>query len=217
MNLVYAHGCALTIYKPHLAERMHTLLVEHLGEMERLDTCCRNHPELPNGTCVINTCPGCDRRYRSYYTNSTTTSVWEVIAEGDWFPYPDYHGERMSIQDACPTRSQARVHTATRTLLRRMNIEVIEPKRTRTNTICCGDALYPTRPLAEIEETMMRRAVEMPEENVAVYCVSCIKAMARGGKKPRYIVDLLFGEGTEPQVTDTVEWHRQIDEYTLSH
>jgi hypothetical protein len=37
--------------------------------------------------------------------------------------------------------------------------------------------------------------------------------MAIGGRNPRYMVDLLFSEETDPQITDTVEWHRQIDEY----
>ena len=57
----------------------------------------------------------------------------------------------------------------------------------------------------------------MPVEDVVVYCVSCVKSMFIGGKKPRYMVDLLFGEETMPQITETVEWHRQIDEYTLNH
>jgi Fe-S oxidoreductase len=211
LDYVFAPGCALIIYKPHLAERMHALLRENLGDMPRLDICCRKHPDVPAGACVINTCPGCDRRYRSYYADSTTKSLWEVIAEADWFKFPDYNGARMSIQDACPTRSQPRVHEAIRTLLDRMNINVVEPERTRTSTICCGDALYPARPLAEVDESMRRRASQMPEDDVAVYCVSCIKAMAIGGRKPRYMVDLLFGEETEPQVTDIPEWHRQID------
>ena len=213
MEYVYAPGCALILYKPHLADRMHRVLNEHLGEMPRLDICCRKHPELTRGTCVINTCPGCDRRYRSYYADSKTTSVWEVIAEGNWFKYPDYHGTRMSIQDACPTRSQPRVQEAIRKLLKKMNIEVIEPERTRMSTICCGDALYPMRPLADVHAMMRSRAAAMPEENVAVYCVSCIKSMAIGGKKPKYVVDLFFGEETDPQITDTAKWHRQIDAF----
>jgi len=217
MDQVYAPGCALTIYKPHLAERMHALLVEHMGEMERLDICCRNHPELRDGAQVINTCPGCDRRYRNNYTRSTTKSVWEVILEGGWFPLPDYHGARMSIHDACPTRDQPRVHEAIRTLLKRMNVELIEPERTGTAAVCCGDSFYPSLSVEEVNKQMRRRASEMPEMDVVVYCVSCVKSMFIGGKRPRYMVDLLFGEETVPQVTDTVEWHRQIDEYTLSH
>ncbi len=159
---VFAPGCALILYKPHLAERMHRLLCDNLGEMPRLDTCCRKHPEVPEGTCIINTCPGCDRRYRTYYPESTTKSVWEVVAEADWFPFPDYHGAHMSVQDACPTRSQPRVHEAIRTLLEKMNIEAVEPERTKTNTICCGDALYPARPLADVKAAMIRRAAQMP-------------------------------------------------------
>ncbi|MCX6649218.1 MAG: (Fe-S)-binding protein [Candidatus Bathyarchaeota archaeon] len=217
MEYVYAPGCALTIYKPHLSEKMHQVLNEHLGEMARLDTCCRNHPELPKGTIVINTCPGCDRRYRNNYTDSTTKSVWEVIAEGDWFPFPDYHGARMSIHDACPTRDQIRVHKAMRTLLKRMNIEVVEPAKTGTSATCCGDSLYPALPVSEVNDAMRRRAAEMPVEDVVVYCVSCVKSMFIGGKKPRYMVDLLFGEETVPQTTDTVEWHIQVDEFTRTH
>ncbi len=196
---------------------MHRVLNENVGEMMRLDTCCRNHPTLPEGTCVINTCPGCDRRYRDNYTQSTTKSVWEVIADGDWFQFPDYHGTEMSIHDACPTRSQVRVHKAMRALLKRMNIIVVEPANTGTSATCCGDSLYLNLPVSEVNDAMRRRASEMPVEDVAVYCVSCVKSMVIGGKRPRYVVDLLFGEKTEPQVTDTVEWHKQIDEYTSTH
>lgn len=213
MEYIFAPGCALTLYKPYHAEKLHRLLREHLGEMPRLDTCCRKIPPLCAGSCVINVCPGCDRRYRTYYPDSTTVSLWEIIANSKWFPYPDYKGAKMSIQDACPTRSQPRVHEAIRMLLEKMNIEVVEPDRTRTSTICCGDALYPTRPLAEVHAMMRNRAAAMPEKDVVVYCVSCIKSMAIGGSKPRYIVDLLFGEETDPQDTDTVEWHKQIDAY----
>ncbi len=80
MKLVYAPGCALTLYKPHLAAKMHTALRENLGEVARLDTCCRMFPPLPDGTQIINTCPGCDRRYRENYPRATNRSVWEVIA-----------------------------------------------------------------------------------------------------------------------------------------
>jgi len=217
MDRIYAPGCALTIYKPHLADKMHKLLRENLGEMERLDTCCRNHPPLQDGVQVINTCPGCDSRYRNNYTTSTTKSVWEVISEGNWFPFLDYHGAKMSIHDACPTRDQVKVHKAIRILLKRMNIEVVEPERTGTTAICCGDSFYPALPFDQIKEAMRRRAAEMPVENVVVYCVSCVKSMFIGGCRPRYMVDLLFGEETLPQTIDTIEWHKQIDEYTLNH
>lgn len=72
MKKIFAPGCALTIYKPYLADRLHTLLCENIENMDRLDICCRNKPLLEDNTEVINVCPGCDRRFRENYTNSTT-------------------------------------------------------------------------------------------------------------------------------------------------
>lgn len=216
MNYIYAPGCALTIYKPHLAEKTHETLNQILEPMPRLDICCRNHPELADGTQVINTCPGCDRRYRQNYEKSNTISVWEILAESS-YPFPDYHGEKMSILDACPTRDQPRVHDAVRTLLNKMNIQVIEPEKTRTNGTCCGDSYYENNPVEVVKEKMKTRASEMPVEDVVVYCVSCSKSMHTGGKKPRYLVDLLFGEETVPKTFEPDEWHKEIDDYIQEH
>jgi hypothetical protein len=38
-----------------------------------------------------------------------------------------------------------------------------------------------------------------------------------GEKRPRYMVDLLFGEDTVPQTIDPDEWHAQLDEFIESH
>lgn len=213
MKRLFAPGCALNIYKPHLADRLYTFLQEDLGPMGRLDNCCRNHPVLEEGTEVINTCPGCDRRYRENYAQASTISLWEVLAESDSFPFPNYQGQTMSIIDACPTRSQVRVHIAIRRLLERMNIQLIEPERTGTRSTCCGDSFWGILPVEAVKDKMRARAAEMPVEDVVVYCVSCSKSVFIGGKKPHYLVDLLFGEETVPQTLEPDEWHREIDEF----
>jgi hypothetical protein len=216
MKYVYAPGCALMIYKPELTQMVHETLNRVLGDMELLDICCQNHPEIPVGTTVINTCPGCDRRYRQNYEKSSTTSLWEVLSESD-FQFPDYGGEKMSILDACPTRDQSRVHDAVRDLLVKMNIRVIEPEKTREKGTCCGDSCYGRLQVEDVKDAMSRRASEMPVNNVVGYCVSCSKSMHIGGKKARYLVDLLFCEETDPKTFEPEEWHRQLEDYQKSH
>lgn len=76
MKRVFAPGCALAIYKPRLAEKLHQLLNQQIASMDRLDICCRNIPSLDNQTQVINICPGCDRRYRENYEKASTISLW---------------------------------------------------------------------------------------------------------------------------------------------
>ncbi len=217
MKKLFAPGCALTIYKPYLAEKLHQLLDARLGNIERLDICCRNHPLLEDGTEVINICPGCDRRYRENYTNSSTVSLWEVLAANDFLPLPDYQGQKMSIIDACPTRSQVRVHKAIRILLDKMNIELMEPEKTGTKSSCCGDSFWSVLPTEQVKEKMIERAAEMPVDDVVVYCVSCSKSLFIGGKKPHYMIDLLFGEETIPKTYEPDEWHREVDEFIAAH
>ena len=64
---------------------------------------------------------------------------------------------------------------------------------------------------------MKKRAAEMPAEEVVVYCVSCCKSMHIGGKRPRYLVDLLFGEETIIGVFEPEQWHKEIDEFISEH
>lgn len=217
MKQVYAPGCAFMIYKPQLAKNVLNFLNENIGDIPEHLICCRHEPKLESDTQVINTCAGCDRRYRELYEGISTISLWEILADSKTFPFPNYNGMEVTIQDACPTRTEERVHNAIRKLLERMNIKIIEPKNTRTNATCCGDSFYGILPIENVKEQMKRRSNEMPCDNVVVYCVSCIKAIHIGGKKPRYIVDLLFGEDTEIGTFEPDVWHNELQKFIDEH
>jgi len=217
MRQVYAPGCALLLYKPELSKKVLEFLNKEIGDIPKHLICCRHEPKLESGTEVINTCAGCDRRYRQLYDGISTISLWEILAVSETFPFPNYKGIEMSIHDACPTRTEERVHTAIRKLLNRMNIKIVEPKNTGTKAICCGDSFYGTLPTTQVKEMMKKRSDEMPCENVVVYCVSCIKAMYIGGKKPRYMVDLLFGEETGIGTFEPKAWHDELGKFIEKH
>ena len=215
---VYAPGCAIMLYKPMLAEKIESFLKQSTHtSILRHSICCRHDPRLEKGTQIINTCAGCDRRFRELYDGLSTVSLWEILAESENFPFPDYGGAEMSIHDACPIRTEERVHEAIRTLLQKMNIAIVEPTATRTLSNCCGDSFYGSLPVEQVKEKMRARAGEMPREDVAVYCVSCIKSMHIGGKRPRYIVDLLFGEDTLPGEFEPDAWHGMLGKYIEAH
>ena len=217
MNNVFAPGCALLIYKPELADKIFRMFEDNSPGLTTHTTCCHHEPKQPEGTRVINVCAGCDRRYRELYQGISTISLWEMLAESDDFPFPDYGQQQMSIVDACPTRDQDRVHEAVRTLLKKMNIELVEPQRTKAKGTCCGDRFYGVLPVGQVKEQMKKRASEMPVDDVVVYCVSCIKSMHIGGKRPRYLVDLLFGEETHPGTFEPNLWHAELDKFIEAH
>lgn len=210
-------GCALSIYKPEMENNILKILNKYYGEVELHKLCCHHDPCLEPGSLIINVCAGCDRRFRSLYEGISTISIWEIIDQIENFKFPDYSGLKISVHDPCPIREKPQVHQAVRNLLKKMNIEVAETKNNGTHSICCGDDYYPKLPLEQIHQKMKTRADSMPCDDVCVYCVSCIKSIYIGGKKPRHLMDLLMGETTDPQTYDTVEWHEQLKTYIQEH
>ncbi len=215
--LYFNPGCALCLYKPEKQSQILAYLKENFKEVGLHNICCRHEPGLPHNSTIINVCAGCDRRFRSLYEHIETISLWEIIDKHDSFVFPNYKGMKMSVHDACPVREKPVVHKAVRSLLVKMNIEIVETELCETNSLCCGDDFYDKIPIEKVHNKMKKRAASMPCENVAVYCVSCIKALYIGGKKPRYLVDLLFNEDTEPQEYDTIKWHNQLNDYIDKH
>ncbi|GAE01397.1 hypothetical protein CBO05C_1087 [Clostridium botulinum B str. Osaka05] len=210
-------GCALSIYKPEIENKILKFLNENYGEVTLHKICCHHNPQLEAGSLIINVCAGCDRRFRSLYEGISTISLWEVLDGLDAFQYPDYKGLKLSVHDACPVREKPQVHKAVRNLLKKMNIDVVETKFSGTNSICCGDDFYPKLPIEKVHQKMKERADSMPCNEVCVYCVSCIKSMYIGGKTPRHLIDLLIGQTTESQIWDTVKWHEQLQDYIDEH
>ncbi len=212
-------GCALSIYRPDKAGQVLDFLRRDLPgtEIKLHEICCRHDPQLPAGSVIINVCAGCDRRFGGDYEGISTISLWELLDRSGNFPFPDYHGLKVSVHDACPVRGRPAVHRAVRSLLGKMNIQVVEAAAHGTKSVCCGDSLYPSHSEEQIHAAMRRRADSMPCGDVVVYCVSCIKAMAVGGRTPRHLLDLLFGEDTPPQQCTVAEWHRQLEDYISRH
>jgi Fe-S oxidoreductase len=216
-KLFFAPGCALMIYKPDLACKIHEYLNKKFGEIEMLLTCCQHNPSLPENSKVINVCPGCDKRFGKDYIGVSTISLWEIVAENGYFDFPDYKGRSMSIIDACPTRDEERVQNSIRALLSKMNISLVEPKNTRKESTCCGDIYYGSMPTEKVKGIMTEKALEMPVIDIVVHCVSCIIAVCNGGKHPQYIADLLFNEDSNPKTIDLDEWHKQLSAYIGAH
>ncbi len=216
-NMYFNPGCGISIYKPEMELAVLHILNEQCGETKLHKICCHHDPQIAPGSRIINICAGCDRRFRSLYEGISTISLWEVIDSLDSFPFPDYQGLALSVHDACPIREKPQVHEAVRSLLHKMNIQIMETEFHGTHSVCCGDDFYGKIPVEEVHGFMKKRAQSMPCEEVCVYCVSCIKSMHIGGKKPRHLLDLLMGEQTDPQLYDTVLWHEQLQAYIDQH
>jgi Fe-S oxidoreductase len=210
-------GCAMSLYKPEAVEEVLHLLNRRFLPTQLHTTCCRHEPNLPKGSTIINNCAGCDRRFRSLYEGVQTVSLWEVLDAIPALPLPTYDGMQLSVHDSCSFRKKPQVHDAVRSLLDKMHIEVVESPLSGTKSVCCGDNFYPHISIEEVTAFQKKRAAQMPCQDVAVYCVSCIKSMYIGGKTPHHMLDLVLGEPTDPQETRIDVYHETLDEYIEEH
>lgn len=210
-------GCALSIYKPESEQKILNMLGKYFGSVQLHNICCHHNPQLPHGATIINNCAGCDRRFRSLYEGIQTISLWEVLDSIENLPLPDHTGLTVSVHDSCSYRAKPQVHAAVRSILRRMNIEIIESEYSGAKSICCGDNFYPQLPIEKVTELQKKRAAQMPCKDVVVYCVSCIKSMTIGCKTPHHMVDLVLNEETEPQETSIDVYHNTLNQYIDEH
>lgn len=210
-------GCAMSLYKPEAVHEILRLLNRRFLPTRLHTTCCRHDPNLPKGATIINNCAGCDRRFRSLYEGIQTISIWEVLDGIPALPLPTYDGMTVSVHDSCSFRKKPQVHAAVRSLLDKMHIEVVESAFSGTRSICCGDNFYPHISIEEVNAFQKKRAAQMPCQDVAVYCVSCIKSMAIGGKTPHHMMDLVLGLPTDPQETRLDLYHKELDDYIEEH
>ena len=195
MKRRFAPGCALKNYKPELISEISRFLRERSLTDGEYPVCCKAGEALAEKAALIVCCPGCALHFAELYPDSPVYSLWELLNETD-FPFPDYHGARMSIHDACHARhrNSSEMQDSVRRLCRRMNIELAEPEYTRDEARCCGGSAG--NPEAR-REMALSRAAEFPEKDVVVYCTGCVRSFSVTEAKPRHVLDLLFEEPTE--------------------
>ena len=216
MKYIYAPGCALMLYDRELAELLKKEIEKRYTLADTRYMCCLDAEAPGKDTAIITTCTYCHTHYRTIQPDAPHVFFLEDLAESGDFDFPDYGGAEMSIHDTCSGRADDRYLNTVRKLLQRMNIRVAEPERSGKRGICCGSSLYGKLPIEKVTEFMKKRADQMPCEDVVVYCPTCVQSIAIGGKRPRYILDLLFGRETSPSVgsSDSIdEWKKDLGKY----
>ena len=133
-----------------------------------------------------------------------TMSVWEYFDQLDNFDFPDYHGQKMYLQDCFRDRNHPEVHQAVRNLLKTMNIEVIETKNNKDNSIFCGTLHYESKELddthlshypKDVQEKYMQEYVQQfDNKKIICVCNRCLKGILLGKGNGVHLLELLFNK-----------------------
>ena len=170
-------------------------------------------------TCMVSVCHNCTAIFQEQHPDIKTISLWEYILHHEKeFPYPDYGGIEMSVQDCWRQHDNAAEQAAVRELMRRMNIETVELEQNGAATTYCGVStlrpaprrnlvMAPVRfvqnargffqPHTEEEQRAYMEAYcrQIATPAVVAYCHYCTQGFGLVGQKNFHLAELLFGNG----------------------
>ena len=164
--------------------------------------CCKiDKREFEKGDIGLYVCQACRKQIENQVK---TMSVWEYFDQLDNFDFPDYHGQKMYLQDCFRDRNHPEVHQAVRNLLKKMNIEVIEMKNNKDNSIFCGTLHYESKALddthlshypKDVQEKYMQEYVQQfDNKKIICVCNRCLKGILLGKGNGVHLLELLFNK-----------------------
>lgn len=163
--------------------------------------------ELRAGDTVYTVCHHCPKILSEQHEGLNLVSLWEWIDQDPAFPFPDYSGMKVTIQDCWRSRDRLEEQIAVRHLLERMNIETIETEENYANTEFCGNTRYRGQPVKTVKfasagtgnqlqpeqvERMQEYCSRFTTDTVVCYCHYCLEGLQQGGIDARHIAQLLF-------------------------
>ena len=236
----YIASCVFTSQFPELSLRIQDYVRERFGftvvrccvpryklrefEEKMPEGCLREHwSNLPDsglfseGDRVYSLCHNCNNIIEEMHPGVQVHSLWELIDSDSSFPFQDHRGLKAYVQDCWRSRDRKDEQDAVRSLLSKMQIEVMEIAENRERTEFCGTSLYRAQPprnpkLApkhyvegaagkfiphspeEQKEIMKEYCRQFQDNKVVCYCHYCYEGLQTGGANASHLAQILFGE-----------------------
>ena len=213
----YFPSCNFTRVRPATSEKIKTFMA---ASGVRVVGCCRPGHKALSGwnDTVITVCETCSIIIGENRPAAKVISLYEFVDNLPDFPFPDYKGERITLQDCYRAKAKEAEKAAVRSVLRKMHVEVVELPGTEEEINFDGSFLFaPMRPdnftlaprrFEEIKQDMQPKSPDeikvwlkdycqrFTTERVACYCNSCLTGLEQGlpeGKRAVHVAELLFG------------------------
>ncbi len=210
MEYVYFPACRYTALSARNSMNIQIYL-RQIHHMQICGCCTADYPVLTADTAAVTICPTCTAILREQAPQAAVLSIWEFLLEDLSFPWPDYKGKELMVQDCWRSRDDRACQEAVRAVLKRMNIVPIEMEDNFEKTKFCGISLLcpPTKEEARLApeltahwpeekyKTREERIAAMQDygrgldaKEIVCYCNECMEGIRLAGKKGVHLMDL---------------------------
>ena len=210
---VYLPSCKFTAAHPEISKKLKAYFA---GKPDfRVAGCCKpEQKKLEAGDTVIALCQSCEAITRENAPQVRVVSLWEYVLGDPDFPWPDFGGEPITVQDCWRARNNPALLDAVRACVKRMRFEPVEIAENREKTEFDGVWRFQQFTSAQMQvapgffgEVVEKYATPLPEEEqlrrmrewvgqyrtdrVVVYCNACLRGVRMGGANGVHLAALL--------------------------
>lgn len=179
--------------------------------------CCRvisSHEQMKTDDTVITNCTSCAIITDEHNPQVNEISLYEYLLNDESFPWPDFHGEKITVQDCYRGIHKPEMQQAIRECLIKMNIVPVEIEENYEKTRFDGvfvfenvsksnlqlapdyfgrfqNEMVNVIPAEQQKEEMKQWVSQYRTDRVVCYCNSCLKGLKLGGANAVHMVDLL--------------------------
>lgn len=216
MSMIFLPSCKVKTQFAYASDALRKYL-EGRYDVHTLGCCKQSYTEASSEDTAVFVCNHCAAVMEESSQVRNVISAWNIIDDDPDFVFPDYHGERMTVQDCWRACEKRDMQDAVRSILRKMNIEPVELSLNHENVKYCGTATM--KPFKDIERKYAPEryktdctdaAHQLPDgmeeewlgnycrqietERTVCYCRACLNGIKRGGKKSVHLLELIFPE-----------------------
>ncbi len=187
-------GCQLAASRPGQVLAMYRYLREKLpGGASLYSTCCgipaywagretlfnehakklRSDWESCGRPEILAACSSCMTALKKALPNAVITSLWCRLDALMPDPFPSAAPEGMCVQDPCGARFDAEWQKAVRSLAAKAGIRVEEPKRTGSESACCGYGGLVWNAQPDVADAMAKKRAGDFSLPVLTSCIMC--------------------------------------------
>lgn len=176
MSAVYFPGCKYTIHSRVNSRKIRQYLIRQHG-IRQTGCCSTGLDTLREEDIAVYTCPTCSAFIQEYTPKNRSLSIWEILENDDAFPWPDYSGDTVTVQDCWRSFDNRPMQDAVRHILGLMNVETVEIAKNFEKTDFCGSSLMKTQSPRYSRFAPVRFFRPMQKTNSS----RCLRKNRRGG------------------------------------
>ncbi|MFQ6794292.1 hypothetical protein [Thomasclavelia sp.] len=195
MANIFFPSCKAKASYPQASKQL-AKYIENKYAIDPIGCCKVNHKKLTKDDTAILVCLNCARVIEKNGDFDHLEFIWDIIDQDETFNFPNYHQQRMTIQDCHLVSNRPKLKQTIRSLLKKMNIQVVEYDMGE-NHHCPSYEIVGYHLDHKLNEEEKKQYFSKQYDNIDTdiivsYCKYCNDGVNYSHKTGKHILELLF-------------------------